>query len=70
MRTFFITAVAILSMVQTGYAANPAVRHRRMPMRGAVGGHSRHVFYGVGNGGQSPRTTATGGNAGGYTNRN
>ncbi len=34
------------------------------------GGHQRHVFYGVGNGGEAPRTTATGGNSGGYSNKN
>ena len=73
MRSLSIAAVAILSMAQAGHATNLANRHRHMPMAGAVagnGGHSRHVFYGVGSGGQSFRTTPTGGNAGGYTNRN
>jgi len=53
-----------------GAASMAKVRH--LPhltyMRGN-GGHHRHVFYGVGNGGETPRTTMTGGNAGGYSNR-
>ena len=36
----------------------------------AAGGHDPRLLYGVGNGGQPFRATTTGGNAGGYSNKN
>ena len=67
----FVTLVAASAVLALTAAApaSAAVHHRHHAMM-SNGGHHRHLFYGVGDAGQTPRTTATGGNAGGYSNRN
>ena len=82
-KTLFSVAALILgaACVANADAASAATTYRHhgaTMMRHKVyssavsnpGGHSRKVVYGVGNAGQTPRITATGGNAGGYTSRN
>ena len=76
-----IIALTIFAvMVTTSVCAAPSKRHRSHTASpaGAVGrgsdpvagGHDQRLLYGVGNGGQPFRTTTTGGNAGGYSNKN
>ncbi len=66
MTKYFLSAAVILACCGTVQARTGHHHYAKH----TVGGHSRHVFYGVGNGGQTPRTTATGGNPGGYSNKN
>ena len=65
-------AATALPMVGTASATTHHRRHAMMhhAMMSNNGGHQRHTFYGVGNAGQTPRTTMSGGNAGGYSSRN
>jgi hypothetical protein len=65
-----LSAAAILLCCGSAMAVTVHHHHVRHHVMSSNGGHSRNVFYGVGNGGETPRTTATGGNAGGYSNKN
>ena len=67
-----ILALSAASVFATsdGQAKNYAAASKASAASTGNGGHQRHRFYGVGNGGSTPRTTATGGNPGGYSNRN
>ena len=70
-KTLMISSALIVGVVAVASAETSSMRmgsamssHHHMMMK-----KKRRVSYGVGSGGNA-RTTATGGNAGGYTSRN